>query len=207
MLKNDNENNFYFDDDVDDYCDTTDIAKRTLSNCKYYDPETLPYSKFCGTSFYFNNIDGFQTNFYEFRNQCLNFDMSYDFYCFNETNLRSGVLHDYKIDGYNSEFHYSIEDKSKGSGLAIYYRNNLKFTVDKNLTLRNTHFESLGGKFKCEIGDVYILVIYRFNFNTDLDTFYTLLSSLLDKVSDKPCIVLGDFNFDTLKCDTVSNVQ
>ncbi|NRB81915.1 MAG: hypothetical protein HRU38_25205, partial [Saccharospirillaceae bacterium] len=207
LSANDNERNFFFEDDVDDFCDTTDIAKRTLSNCMYYDPETLPYSKFCGTSFYFNNIDGFQTNFYEFRNQCLNFDMSYDFYCFNETNLKSGTLHDYEIDGYNSEFHYSIEDKSKGSGLAIYYRKELKFTVEKSLTLRNNYFESLGGKLKCEVGDLYVLVIYRFNFNNNMDTFYSSLSSLLEKVSDKPCVVLGDFNLDTLKCDTVSHVQ
>ena len=80
------EDNF-FDEDIDDYCETMNIAKRTLSNCKYYEPETLPYSKFCGTSFYFNNIDGFQSNFSEFKNQCLNYESSYDFYCFNETNV------------------------------------------------------------------------------------------------------------------------
>ena len=203
----DNERNMFCYDYIDDYCDTVDMAKRTLSNCKYYEPDTLPYNKFRGTSFYFNNIDGFQSNFTEFRNQCLNLDMSYDFYCFNETNVKADSLHDFEIDGYNSEFYYSIDKKSKGSGLAIYYRNNLKFTVDKSLTLRNKHFESLGGKLKCEFGYMYVIVIYRFNYNTNIDTFFTTLSSLLERVSEQPCIVLGDFNFDTLKCDAVSHVQ
>ena len=82
-ISNDNnDRNMFFDDDIDDYCDTADIAKRTLSNCKYYEPHTLPYNKFRGTSFYFNNIDGFQSNFDEFRNQSLNLKMSYDFLLF-----------------------------------------------------------------------------------------------------------------------------
>ncbi len=201
------EKNRFFDDDIDDFCDSTNIAKHALSNCRYYDPNSLPIDKFRGTSFYFNNIDGFQTNFIEFQNQCLNIEHNFDFYCFNETNLNSGLLHDYEIDNYNSEFLYSIEDKAKGSGLAIYYRNNLKFTVEKSLNFRNQHFECLGGKLKCEIGFVNVIVLYRFNYNKNIDTLIIHLSSLLERVGDKPCIVMGDFNFDVLKCDGCLNIQ
>lgn len=207
IFTEENERNMFFDDDIDGFCDSVEIAKRTLTNCRYYDPESIPYEKFQGTSFFFNNIDGFNSNFDEFRNHCLNLKMSFDFYCFNETNLKSGALHDFEIDGYISEFHYGIDVKSKGSGLAIYYRNNLKFSVDKSLTIRTKHFESLGGRLKCDIGLVHVLVIYRFNFNNNIDSLFTDLTSLLETINDKPSIVLGDFNFDTLKCNSITNIQ
>ena len=203
----DNERNLYFDDDIDNYCETVDTAKRNISKCSYYDSNALPAHINNGTTFYFNNIDGFQTNFDEFRNQCLNFENAFDFYCFNETNLKSGKLHDFEIQGYNSMFHYGIDDKSKGSGLAIYYRNHLNFIKDKNLTVRNKHFESLGGKLKCDIGYVYVLVIYRFNYNYKIDELFESLNVLLNKVNDKPCIVLGDFNYDVLQCHDITLIQ
>lgn len=199
--------NRYFDDDIDDFCDSTNIAKNSLNNCKYYEPNSLPLNKFRGTSFYFNNIDGFQTNFVEFQNQCLNFGMHFDFYCFNETNINSGLRHDFEIDSYKSEFYNSIEGKAKGSGLAIYYRDVYKFTIDKTLNFRNEHFECLGGKLKCEIGFVYVIVIYRFNYTKNTEALFTHLSSLLARVEDKPCIVMGDFNFDVLKSDDSLIIQ
>ena len=77
--------------------------------------------------FEFNNIDGFASNFDELRNHMLNMTRKFDFYCFNETNLKAGVAHDYEMPGYNFEPLYSIDGKSKGSGLAIYYREDYKF--------------------------------------------------------------------------------
>ena len=70
-----------------------------------------------------------------------------------------------------------IEDKNKGSGLAIYYRNNLKFTVDKSITMRTQHFETLGGKLKYDIGYVNIIVVYRYNIKTNIDLFFDGLFS------------------------------
>ena len=115
----DNERNAYFDDDIDTYYDTLSIVKSNLENCKYYTPDEIPTNKLNGTSFYFHNIDGFKTNFTEFKNQCLNINQNFDFYCFTESNLKSGVPHDFHIHNYNSEMVYSIDKKSKGSGLAI----------------------------------------------------------------------------------------
>ena len=76
----------------------------------------------------------------------LNCDSNFDFYFFNETNLKVGRKHDFKLENYESEFLYSIDDKAKGSGLAIYYRNNLKFTINKSLCIRNSYFECMAGK-------------------------------------------------------------
>ncbi len=141
----DNDKNHFFDDEIDNYCDSIKHANNTLASCKYYDINNLPFNDIVGTSFYFNNIDGFQSNFNEFRNQISNLQNNFDFYCFNETNLKTGMSHDYTLENYNSHFLYSIDGKNKGSGLAIYYRKNLKFTVNKSLTFRNSYFECLGG--------------------------------------------------------------
>ena len=197
----------FYDHDEFDFNDTTEIVSNLLRECKYYDSKTLPYKKFHGTSFFFNNIDGFQSNFDEFLAQSINFETNFDFYCFCETNVRSDQISDkYSIGNYESEFLPSIEGKAKGSGLAIYYRKSMKFNRDKFLTVRNEYFECLGGKLKCDIGDIYVLVIYRFIKN-DTKNCLEYINNLLKKVSEKPTIILGDFNFDILKCDEVASTQ
>ena len=203
----DNEKNRFFDDEIDEHCETVEFASKLLNDCKYYDSEHLPFSKFQGTSFYFNNIDGLQSNFLEFKNQILNTEINFDFYCFNETNLKSGILHDFEIENYNSEFHYGIQGKNKGSGLAIYYRKNLKFNITKSLTMRNEYFECLGGKLKCEIGNVNVLVFYRFNYNKSIDTLFELISDILVKLDDTPTIIMGDFNYNVLKHQEINIIN
>ena len=202
----DNDKNRYFDDEIDHYSNTVQVANRTLSLCKFYDVCNLP-EKFNGTSFYFNNIDGFRSNFEEFKCHLFRQHDKFDFYCFNETNLNASSRHDFSIENYNSEFLYSIDGKAKGSGLAIYYRNNLNFTIKNTLTFRNNFFECLGGQLKTEIGFVNVIVIYRYSSNNQARDSITELASLLEKISDKPSIVLGDFNLNALKCDDDTTIQ
>ncbi len=203
----DDEKNRFFDEEVYDYCDSVEFANQTLQNCKYHNISKIPFQTFHGTSFYFNNIDGFQSNFNELKAQLINQTSNFDFYCFNETNLKSGINHDYNIENYTSCFLHSIEDKAKGSGLAIYYRNNIKFTISKPLTFRNNFFESIGGKLKTDIGFVNVVVLYRFSSNTKVKESIIELTSLLEKMSDQPSVIMGDFNLDTLKCDDDTIIQ
>ena len=204
----DNEKNRFFDDEIDDYNETLQYANNTLSKCKYFDVTSLTTDvDFKGTSFLFNNIDGFHSNFDEFLNQTRCINNTFDFLCFNETNLKDGMNHDFTINGYNAEFLYSIEGKAKGSGLAIFYKSNLKFNVSKALSFRNIYFECLGGTLKTDIGNVYVLVIYRYSSNTNVREGITELQSLLEKVADQPTVILGDFNINTLNHENDSNIQ
>ena len=204
----DNDKNRYFDDEIDEYNETLQYSRNTLNNCRFYDTTNLiSNADFKGTSFLFNNIDGFQSNFVEFLNQIHSVNKTFDFLCFNETNLKEGIKHGFMINGYNAEFLYSIEGKAKGSGLALYYKNNLKFNVSKTLTLRNCYFECLGGTFMTDIGSVNVLVVYRYSSNTKIRESITELQTLLDKVADKPTVILGDFNINTLDYENNSNVQ
>ena len=207
ISEDDLDKNMAFNDEIDDSYKTIDIAKNVLNNCKYFDINNLNDKLNSGTSLFFNNIDGFQSNFYEFRNQIANLDKSFDFFCFNETNLKSDVLHDYEIDGYNSYHLHSIPGKLKGSGLAIYCRNTMKFKAEKSLTFRNTFFECLGGKLNCDIGTVNIVVIYRYCRTDRHNDCINELTSIVQKVSHQPTIMLGDFNYDVLNCDNNSCVS
>ena len=204
----DNDRNLYFDYDVDNTLDTIELARSTLNNCAYHEPHTISTLNFNnGISFYFSNIDGFKSNFSEFRNQHLNCSSKFDFYCFSETNLKSGVPHNFYMDDYNCEMLHSIDTKSKGSGLALYYRKNLAFSKINYVTVRNNHFETLGGKLKCDFGFLYIIVIYRFNNNIKMDNFHNEFAKIVEKVSEHPCVILGDFNFDVLKSEQYPHTQ
>ena len=203
----DNDKNRFFDDEIDDYCDTAEIANRILASCSYIDCNSDKLNRLKGTTFYFNNIDGFKANFDEFKCQTLNIKTNFDFYCFNETNVKYGTNHDFLIDNYTPHFLHSITEKRKGSGLAIYHRNNLQFTIDKSLSYRNEFFESLGGKLKCDIGLVNIIVIYRFSSNQKISEGISKLQSLIESVSNQPSVVMGDFNLNTLSHEDDVNVQ
>lgn len=207
IIENDRDSGIFSSDDPDDFIDTLSIARSVLKSCNYYNTselKSLSVSK-NGTNFFCNNIDGFASNFTEFRNNLINIDAHFfDFYCFNETNLKTGLAHDYEIPGYNAEHLYSIDDKAKGSGLSIYFRETLKFTRNKNATKRTNLFESLGGKLRCENGLVLnVLLVYRFiqkNNRKDRE-FIDELDKLVSKLAVSPTIILGDINLNLLSDD------
>ena len=91
--------------------------------------------------------------------------------------------------------------------MAIYCREYIKFQRLAYLSGRNRYFESLGGKFECDIGDVYLVLVYRYNQICKDEFHKRFFNKLLKNVVDKPCIVLGDFNIDTLKCHDFHQAQ
>ena len=60
---------------------------------------------------------------------------------------------------------------------------------------------------KCDIGLINVIVIYWYCRNDKIPLCLTELTALLEKIADHPSIILGDFNFDTLKCDNVTFVE
>ena len=55
-LEEDDEHDYFFDDDIDDSYNAVQIVKKLYN---HHNPNTLPLSKLCNTTFYFNNIDAF----------------------------------------------------------------------------------------------------------------------------------------------------
>ena len=190
-IEDDNEHDFCFNDDVDYANYTTEIAKDILKNCNYHNSDSLPLPKLNSTTLYFNNIDGFKTNFSEFLSNRVLHNHNFHFYCFNETNIHENCTENFEIEGYTSEFLHAIEGKSKGSGLAIYCHQNVKFQRLAYLTGRNKYFESLGGKFECDMGEVYVVLAYRYNQICKDEFHKKFFNKLLKTIVDKQCIILG----------------
>ena len=91
--------------------------------------------------------------------------------------------------------------------MAIYCHQNVKFQRLAYLTGRNKYFESLGGKFEYDIGEVYLVLAYRYNQICKDEFHKKFFNKLLKTIVDKPCIILGDFNLDILKYHDLHQTQ
>ena len=67
---------------------------------------------------------------------------------FSEINFKHDDNDDYSIINYNSEHLYAQDNKNKGSGITIYYRNSHLFQRIPSLNVRIDYFECIGGRFK-----------------------------------------------------------
>lgn len=216
----DEDNNYYFDDDIDNFCDTLATSSLLLERCKVMTQSTFNsnFDSFTNyISIFYHNIDGFKSNFNEFLNQNLNFSRGFDFYCFVETNLKENVPNDYDLgDSYTHERFFAIDDKHKGSGISIYYKKHINFTRINKLCIRNQYFECMGGYIDTDVLRYYVVVLYRFNKSSNnktsnnntssVEELFDKLSNILDSISDKPCIILGDFNFNLFNFNTDKTV-
>lgn len=187
-----------FSEETDDLYSTFTIASNILDNCSLITPTVLDcaYREHTSTNhraIYYQNIDGFKSNFDEFRNQTLNITDLFSIYCFVETNLHESEPHDFHLPDYYSEHLYAIDGKSKGSGISLFFHKNVTFSRNYKLDMRNKYFECMGGSLSTSFGVFNIIVVYRFN-KTNVDDYISAFKSVLSDYSDSPCLVVGDFN-------------
>ena len=146
-------------------------------------------------SIFFLNINGFETNFYEFLATKIHLcETPFDFYCFCKTNVKEDEPNDFHIDGFRDTNLFAARNKHKGSGLSIYFRSHLDFMSNNHFTVRNM-FEALGGILITPLGKIQILCIYRFHYSNK-NKFCELFFSFLQPLAEKPTIICGDFNID-----------
>lgn len=119
-------------------------------------------------------------------------DFRFDVLAFTETwyTSRSDVVN---FDGYKYEGRY--RENKRGGGIALYFRNNIAFDVMPELSVLNTHCESL--VVKC-CGTVIVLV-YRPP-SGSINDFLLYMDDLIDRISflNLPMVVIGDMNIDLL---------
>lgn len=190
----------------DETSETVEVISNILDNCNYHDNPSM--SPTHGLSIYSLNIDGFKTNFDEFR--VGRFHLSqYDVYLFTETNItKRDNANYYNLPGYRHFYLPNITGKNKGAGLSIYTKNHLSFTVSKELCYDNEYFQSYGGKLSLANGQsANIVVVYRFHNrwgdNVWYDELFSSLESFLVDVTKSNCVIAGDFNFDLLRMDSL----
>ena len=148
-------------------CDALSTAQCVLDNCNYCDINELSTCNVdkSFTAFYFNNINGYKTNFQESLINIKSMKKLPSIIAFCETNLKIDDPDNYTISEYNSEHFYALHNKSKGSGLSIYYNKIHIFNRIPSLDIRNKHFECMGGSLKSKNCQLHLIVVYRFHDN------------------------------------------
>ena len=75
-------------------------------------------------------------------------------------------------------------------------------------SLVSTHQRKLTYKnYLIIVGNINVIVLYRFCRTDNLIEFTTELNKFLGKLADQPTVILGDFNLDVLKCHDDPNVD
>ena len=113
----------------------------------------------------------------------------------------------FKIPGYDSEVQSKINDKQKGSGLAIYLDENLVKNKIKECCISTYDIESLFITIENTPKPVTFGVVYRPP-NGNLKNFFSQFEKIISSLPDNNSIITGDFNInfhlpsnDSMLCD------
>ena len=190
----------------EEFKDTLVDLNRTIGNCSYYDEKQFVkmnkdfIGKYDGQfSMICHNINGLPKKRDEFELLLETLHHNFDILGFTETHL-NGVseklttLGDYKWLS-NSRI------SKKGGGVAIYLRPHLTFKRRTDIDIfEEGVFESIFVEVNRGCGSYIVGVIYRPP-DSDMARFLSSLNIVLDKVKNKRCYLMGDFNLDLIKSD------
>ena len=206
LLENDNSDKF-FEDEPPEYTESLQEMSDILETCKGYTTKDFcnlnktAIKQHCKEgkfpfSTYFENIDGNQSNFDKFSAKINSFEHNFSIIGLAETNSdETGKgLYNLGID-YSPEYLSKLENKSKGSGIALYINNAYNYTVIEELKTCNSNIESLFIKLTNTDVPITVGIIYR-SPNGDLSAFNSEFELILSKLPHKNCYVMGDYNVD-----------
>ena len=184
---------------LDEFEDLNEIAK-ILDSCRIYDK--VNFKKFMDThnkmkqniSVLFNNIDGNASNFDSFVAEISRYHHSFSVIGIAETNIDNCHKDLYMMPGYNSEYNMKIPDKNKGSGIALYIKDNFTYNRIDNLCQCSTNLETLFVNITNTDKPQTIGVMYRPPSGVDYKALEEF-EEIMQKLPDKNVILLGDFNF------------
>ena len=199
----DSDDNFNtFDDSM---CDTLNCANTILQSCCYYEPVNRVTVDGSLSKFYFNNIDGFKSNFNKSLINIKSLNCVPSLIAFCETNLDEDDSHDFNMTDYKAEHLYAIPGKKKGSGLSIFSHKTNLFRRISSLTIRNKFFECIGGSLQTEYKELIFITVYRFHDNES--EFLEQFMKIVLPYKDKPLLILGDFNLNLFEYDHNTHID
>lgn len=167
-------------------------------NCNYYFSDSDVWTQYKNN---FNlmsfNISSIPLHLEAFSDQCLDtLGITFDVIGFCETRLNGEICNLYSLSGYTA---YFKNKNTSGGGVAIYIDNRFQGYIYENISLLQTHIESLFIRLvkplNCIVG-----MIYRPP-NSNTDDFLASLEDILQFISamNIPCYIMGDFNINLLK--------
>ena len=151
----------------------------------------------------FSNIDGNASNFDAFVAEIASYGLDFTYIGIAETNVsrESGDL--YTIPGYTAEYNDKIDNKSKGTGTAIYIKSNLAVNRVENICKCSPNLESIIVKTSNTKVPYYFGVVYRPPSGNESDAVKEF-NDILAQLPDRNVNIMGDFNINLLDSSSSS---
>ena len=149
-------------------------------------------------SSFFLNIDGNHTNFNTLLVGLDRLSCVFPIIGLAETNTDEPLKNLFHINNYTSFYQDTLKGKSKGSGVAIYVKNDLNASVLENLCHCSPDIESVFVEISNVSKPLTYGVIYRPP-NGELNKFIDSLQKILEALPKENVHIMGDFNIDLLK--------
>ena len=140
----------------------------------------------------FQNIDGNRTNFDAFSMELQRIALQFQIIGLAETNVGIDESSVYKLEGYNSHYQDKCNNKTKGTGVALYIKEELNAVVNDELSWVTKNLETLFVTIQHD-EPVYVGVIYRppsGNYTEALNE----LKKIVELCPKRNVYLLGDFN-------------
>ena len=193
FLKNINIDNNYLTD-ID-----PDINFNTIETCDYIiDVKNLPKQSRKELSLMTFNIRSIRKNFENLNYLVSQINHKIHIITLTETWLGdSDDINDYKIDGYYPPL-YQNRSKKHGGGVITYIHEDIStFKLNKKLTFMDEFNHCLATDITVNDKTTTVLNVYR-SPSTNNTEFTSKLGDILQKLNNKKCYIMGDFNFNLI---------
>ena len=142
----------------------------------------------------FKNIDGNASNFDTFVADITKFNYNFSVIGISETNVDVECKDGYRLPGYVSEYNDKMVGKSKGSGVALYIKEDLSYTRIENLSRCTQNLECLFISITNLDKPQTVGVLYRPPGGNKTEAIKEF-DNLMLQLPDKNVLLLGDYNF------------
>ena len=140
----------------------------------------------------FQNIDGNKTNFDAFSLELERISENFQIIGLAETNISAEEKNVYQLDGYNAFYQNKHVNKAKGTGVAIYAKENLNVVVNSDLSWVTQNLETLFVTVQHD-EPLHVGVLYRPP-SGDPTEALNELRKILEMCPKKNVHILGDYN-------------
>lgn len=194
----------FYDNDPPEVSEHLESMSDVLEKCRCYtrlefsDMLSLNFDKDSSNETFstlFFNIDGNKTNFDIFTSELHALKYEFSVIGLAETNVDESQSNLYKLNqNYRSVYQSAIEDKSKGSGLALYVRDEFNFRHNNEHSTCGDDLEALFITITNVSKPITVGVVYRPP-SGNIEIFLQKFESMLEKLPANS-YVIGDFNID-----------
>ena len=197
----DNDSDHFYNRELNNEISIIKSASTVLEKCNNFNSDesikSLKNISLGNFSTLFYNIDGNKSNFDAYISQISTLGVKFSALGLAETNVGNDETASlFRIDGYNGFYNDKIDNKAKGTGVALYIDNTLNAVVNEKLNLLSPNMESIFVTISDNAKKINVGTIYR-SPSGDEEKFLEDFTSLLEQLpQNTTSIILGDFNFD-----------